>query len=182
MTRKLMLVLVVPLVLSACVAGLRIRHDQAPDADPGAAETFGFFAPLGTDRDGYVSLLSQRLKAATRRELQAKGYRFVEEQPDLLVNFGARLDERVRTTVEPAGAYGYYGYRRGYYGGWVGYSQRVESHREGTLNIDVVDPKTMLLIWEGVAVGRVDEATLDDVEERTDAAVVDILRAFPVRR
>ncbi|MEE4298905.1 MAG: DUF4136 domain-containing protein [Pseudomonadales bacterium] len=170
------------LLVAACASQPRIRYDSAPDADLAAAYTFSFLEPLGTDRDGYDTLLSQRLKAATRRDLELRGYRYVEEDPDLLVNFGASLDERLRVTSGPSTGVGYYWYRRGFYSGWVGYEDRVDSYREGTLNIDVVDAETMRMLWEGVAVGRVTDATIENAAQKIDDAVRDILRGFPPSR
>jgi hypothetical protein len=171
------------LLLAACAAtGPEIRYDRAPDADIAAARTFAFLEPLGTDRDGYDTLLSQRLKIAARRELELRGYRYVEEDPDLLVNFGASLDERLRVSPGPSTSVGYYSYRRGFYTGWLGYEDRVESYREGTLTIDVVDAETMRMVWEGAAVGRVTEKTLENAATATETAVRDILRGFPPSR
>ncbi|MEE4360331.1 MAG: DUF4136 domain-containing protein [Pseudomonadales bacterium] len=177
---RVALSILLSLLLVACASGPRVRYDRAPDFDPGAAATFGFFAPLGTDRNGYDTLISQRLKAAARSGLEGKGYRYSEENPDLLVNFSARLDERVRTSPEPSMGVGYYNYRRGFYSGWLGYdSQRIETYREGTLNIDVVDPETMRMVWEGVAVGRVSGDEMDPDSPAIENAVADILRGFP---
>jgi hypothetical protein len=173
------------LLLAACAAtGPEIRYDRAPDADVAAAETFSFIDPLGTDRNGYATLLSQRLKDAARRELELRGYRYVEEDPDLLLNFGATLDDRLEVSPGPSVGvgYGYYGYRRGLYSGWMGYETRVDDYREGTLSIDVVDAETMRMVWEGVAVGRVTEATMENAAPAIDAAVRDILRGFPPSR
>lgn len=180
MLRSTLLALMATALLAGCASTPRLRYDQDPGFDLAEADTFSFVEPLGTDRNGYHSLLSQRLMEATRRELSAKGYRYVEADPDLLVNFGARLDERVRTRTDPP-AFGYYGYRAGLYGGWIGYRTRVDHYQEGTLSIDVVDPETDRLVWEGVAIGRVSDATLDDVGVQTDEAVTDVLRAFPER-
>ena len=172
-------------LLAACAAtGPEIRYDRAPDADVATAETFAFIEPLGTDRNGYSTLLSQRLKDAARQELELRGYRYVEEDPDLLLNFGATLDERLEVSPAPSVrvGYGFYGYRRGLYDGWLGYETRVDDYREGTLSIDVVDAETMRMVWEGVAVGRVTEATLANAAPAIEAAVRDILRGFPPSR
>src|SRR4030095_9896120 len=108
-------------LLAGCASKPTIRVDRNPTADFSNYRTFGFFQPLGTDRTGYQSILSDRLKAATQPKLESLGYQYASGSPDLLVNFGARLDTQLRVTTAPVMGppmgYGYYGYRAGYYTG-----------------------------------------------------------------
>lgn len=151
-----------------------------PAADFGAYRTFGFASPLGTDVAGYQSLVTQTLKSATRRELEARGYSYTEDSPDLLVNFGARLARQTDVAQVPAPPV-YYGYRGGFYSGWGGYETRVDQYVEGTLNIDLVDARRKQLVWEGVAVGRVDEKPNPDRAAALASAVADIFAEYPYR-
>lgn len=173
-------------IVVGCASGPSIRVDKDPGADLSRYRTFGFFEPLGTDRQGYESLLSQRLKDATQAEMQRLGYRFDQVQPDLLVNFGAKLNNRIRVTSVPVGfdTWGYYGYRRGLYGPWIGMQEYrdVEEYREGTLTIDLVDAQRKQLVWQGTAEGRVTQKTLDDVATAVRNAVADILARLPANR
>lgn len=166
-------------LLAGCASGPTIRVDKDPGVDVSRYRTFGFFEPLGTDRQGYESLLSQRLKEATQVEMERRGYRFDQVSPELLVNFGAKLNDRIRVTSAPVG-WGYYGYRRGLYRPWVGmYDQDVEEYREGTLTIDLVDAANKQLVWQGTAVGRVTDRTLDNVSAAVRSAVAEILERLP---
>ena len=76
-------------------------------ADPGASlagyRTFNYVNPLGTDREGYESLVSASLKEVTTAELARRGYQ-LSEQPDFLVNFSGKLSDRLRvsSTSKPA--------------------------------------------------------------------------------
>ncbi len=63
--------------------------------------TFGFIEPLATDRAGYQSLISQQLVTSAERELVARGLQRSDTSPDLLVNFSADLDQRLRVTQTP---------------------------------------------------------------------------------
>jgi hypothetical protein len=171
------------LVLTACATGPKISVDYDRDADFSAYRSFGFFAKLGTDESGYQSLVTQTLKAATRREMEARGYVYAETGADLLVNFNARLERQLRirqATPMPA----YYGYRGGWYGGWYGYSYgtQVDQYTEGTLNVDVVDAERRQLVWEGVAVGRVNPERADEKRKAAiEAAVAEIFQRYPFR-
>lgn len=174
------------LVLAGCATGPRVAVDRDPAVDLARFRTFGFFSPLGTDRGGYQTLLSERLKNATRARLEALGFEYADANPELLVNFGARTDDRIEVSTIPGAIpppyFDYYSYRAGFYGAWYGYDRTVvDQYREGTINIDVVDAATKRLVWEGVAVGRVTRASAENPDAAIAAAVNAILAKFPVR-
>ncbi len=170
------------LVLAGCASGPTIRSNVDPGVDFSRFRTFGFFVPLATDRDGYQSLVSQQLVTATERELLARGLTRSDTNPDLLINFSANLDQRLRVRQTPAtSAGGMHRHRRGFYNTWPGYQQtEIRQYTQGTLGIDVVDPARRQLIWEGFAIGRVTQSTTDNLGPVLNDAVVDILRDFPL--
>ena len=116
--------------------------------------------------------------------MEARGYT-KSNDPDLLVNFNAILQEKtdVRTTPTPTYGMGYYGYRGGFYDPWGGYGYATETHvsqyTEGTFNIDLVDAKRKQLVWEAVGVGRVTEKALQELEERVNAGVAEFFSTYP---
>ena len=120
---------------SGCATGPVITADYDRSANFTAYRTFGFASPLGTDTAGYESLVTQTMKAASRREMERRGYMFVETDPDLLVNFNAHLSRQLQVTQAPPKPSMYYGYRGGYYGGWTGYSNqtRIDQYVERRL-------------------------------------------------
>jgi hypothetical protein len=172
------------LLLASCATGPKVSADYDRSADFSAYRTFGFFEQLGTDTAGYESLITQTLKSAARREMEARGYRYAEGGADLLINFNAKLAQQTRVTQTPAPMPMYYGYRRGFYGGWgpsYGYETHVDQYVEGTLNIDVVDSKRKQLVWEGVAVGRVKDRAAEERQAAINAAVAEIFLKYPFR-
>ena len=170
------------LVVAGCASGPTIRSNIDPGVDFSGFRTFGFFEPLATDREGYQSLVSQQLVTATERELLARGLTRSDTNPDLLINFSANLDQRLRVRQTPAtSAGGMHRHRRGLYNTWPGYQQtEIRQYTQGTLGIDVVDPARRQLIWEGFAIGRVTQSTTDNLGPVLNDAVVDILRDFPL--
>ncbi|WP_159709475.1 DUF4136 domain-containing protein [Geminicoccus flavidas] len=175
------------LVVAGCATGPTIRSDYDTSADFAAYRSFGFAEKLGTDVAGYASLLTQRLKEAVSREMAARGYEYTEEKPDLLVNFQARLEDKVRVYRAPA-AWGrwphdYYGYRGGFYDPWIGYAGGTEvvNYTEGTLNIDLIDRERRQMVWEGVAVGEVDTNEGTPSQAKIDQAVQSIFARYPFR-
>ena len=176
-------VLLASLLLGGCATGPEVRADHDRTADFASYRSFGFASPLGTDRVGYQSIVSQHLKAAAQRQLEARGLRLDDAAPQLLVNFGAVLSDKLRVTSFPAVGmgWGYYGYRSGMYAGWPLYEQTmVTPYKEGTLNIDVVDAARRQLIWEAVVTDTVTQKTLDDVPAAVDAAVAAAFAKFPI--
>jgi hypothetical protein len=169
------------LALGACTTAPTIESNYDHSANFAAYRTFGYFTPLGTDKAGYATLVTQTLKDATRREMEARGYTYSEDNPDLLLNFNAKLAKQVEVSQIPVGppAMSYYGYRSGFYGGWGGYYTDVNQYTEGTLNIDLVDAKRRQLVWEGVAVGRVTEKHRENREAAINTAVTEIFKKFP---
>lgn len=63
--------LAAPLLLAACASGPNVRSDYDPQTDFARYHTFAFFSPAGTDRSGYSTLLTDRLRRAARAELDA---------------------------------------------------------------------------------------------------------------
>jgi Domain of unknown function (DUF4136) len=167
-----------------CASGPKVRANYDTSVDFSQYKTFGFASPLGTDRAGYKTIVSQHLTEAVRTELEARGLKFVDTAPQLLVNFNAILNEKMRVDSVPAPAtgLGYYGYRGGYYSAWPMYESEtiVSTYTEGTLNIDVVDIARKQMIWEGVAVGSVSEKDADNLQPAIQRVVAKVFTKYPV--
>ncbi|HET9447547.1 MAG TPA: DUF4136 domain-containing protein [Steroidobacteraceae bacterium] len=171
-------------LLAGCASGPKIRANTDPQANLSSYRTYGFVQPLGTDRAGYSTIVSEQLKAAVRRELEARGYTYAQDNPQLLVNFNAKLDDKLRVDSAPTASIamgrGYYGYRGGFYSAWPAYETSVDQYTQGTLNIDVVDASQKRLVWEGIAVGRVTQKTRENLGAAIDATVAEIFKKFPI--
>ena len=173
-------------LLAGCASGPVANADFDRTADFTSYKTFGFASPLGTDRSGYQTVLSQHLKTATQREMEARGMRLDTGAPQLLVNFSANLSDKLRITSTPTMGVGvgrgYYGYRAGMYSAWPAYADQttVTQYKEGTLNIDVVDVARKQLVWEGVVTDSVTQQTLDNVQAAIDTAVAAAFAKYPV--
>ncbi len=91
-------------------------------------------ALLATDKEGYQTPLSQYLKSAARRQLEARGLRHDEAAPQLMVNFGAKLNEKLKVSQTSSPTMGmsvgmgggYYGYRGGLYSSWPLYANETQ--------------------------------------------------------
>src|SRR5512137_1233440 len=139
------------LAAAGCASGPTIRSNVDASVDFKSFRTFGFFEPLATDREGYQSLISQQLVASAERELVARGLQRADTNPDLLVNFSANLDQRLRVTQTPAmPSRSFHSHRRGFYSTWPMYQQtEIRQYTKGTLGVDIVDAARRQLVWEG---------------------------------
>ena len=106
------------LTIGGCASGPDVRANFDRTADFTQYKTFGFASPLGTDRGGYQSIVSQRLKAATQREMEARGMRLDASAPQLLVNFSGALNEKLRVVTTSSMNMGM---GMGFGGGYCGY-------------------------------------------------------------
>lgn len=176
--KLLVLVLSFSGLVASCASQPDVYVRNDPSVNIATYSTFGFFNPLGTDKRGYSSLTSERLKAATRARLESLGYKYSESNPQLLINFAGQLSDKIDVDSVPS-AGGYYGYRAGMYGAWGGYSTYVDQYTEGTVNIDMVDAAANRMVWEGVVTGRVTDKTKENLGPALDAVVAELLSEFP---
>lgn len=173
------------MMVSCASSGPTIRADYDPSSDFSSYQTYGYASELGTDRAGYSTLITEHFKRAVGHELDARGYRQVDSNPDLLVNFFVAIREKtdIRSTPSPTVGAGYYGYRYGLYTGWPAYSTDVQTvhYKTGTANVDLIDAKRKQLIWEGVAEGRIRDEALDNPGPAIDRVVAELFTRYPAR-
>jgi len=174
--------------VASCASGPDIMSDYDSGANFGDYNTYNFVEGAGPDYGNYQSFFTKHVIAAVTIEMEKRGYT-KSDDPDLLVNFNATLDDKidVRTTSAPMTG-GYYGYRGGAYryGAWGGYGYATETHvseyTEGTFNIDIIDNKRQQLVWEAVGavgIGRVTEKKRKNLEETVMTGVPNYFAQYP---
>lgn len=183
-----------PLVLWAVTAitgcaGLQVHTDYDSALDFSNFKSFSWLeAPvLTTASDGVTdvevnpfavnSMLDARVRAAVERKLEGEGYRPAPEgaKPSFQLQYHVILKDKTRISTTAGPYYGGY-WGAGRYGGFAGTTQSFD-YQEGTLIIDLVDPKTQRIAWRGWAVGNNREGYYD--EERVVKVVNEILSEFP---
>jgi hypothetical protein len=177
-------VLAAALLATACASGPEIRRDVSPSANFGTYKTFGFFPELATDRAGYETVFTARLKDATRRQMEMKGYTYSETDPDLLLNFYANVEDKqeIRSTPATVGySRGYYGYRSAFSYGISTPTVETYEYKQGTLTIDLVDRAKNALVWNATAEGRVSKEARKNPGPAIDAVVTEMMAPLPGR-
>lgn len=167
-------------LLAGCATGPRVESVRSPEADFGRYETFTFHQPLGTDRqEGVGTILSQTLRRAARAELEARGYRYVQADADLAVNFFVETREVIEGWRRPGVGFSYGVFHRRY-GVWADYGvDEIRQYTEGTLHVDVVDVESNQLAWEGVVRARRPSDRLTADPERVEQAIARVFATFP---
>ena len=180
---KILALLAVGLLLTGCETGPKVRANTAPNANLNSYKTYTFPSKLGTDRGDVQTPLTGYFKEAVRREMDARGYKFVDGgDADLWVNFHVNAKDQTDIRSTPAPYYGgYYGYRGGMYGGFGYGGSDVETvhYKVGTANIDVVDVQKKTLVWEGVAEGKLTDKVMKDPRAAVNIVVTEIYKQFP---
>lgn len=182
--------LFVMILAAGCVSQPTLLTNLDKNADFSAYRTYAYEPHLGTDRNGYSTLLTEYLKSAIDAEMTARGYEKVASNPDLFIDFNAKTDEKADVVSTPSsGSYvgmgyygGYYGYRGGLYSTFPTYpinDVRTVRYRVGTLNVDVVDAQRKQLIWEGLAEGRLSKDQLQNPEPTIRSVIADLFKQYP---
>ena len=166
--------------VAACSSGPKVRVDGDPSIDMRTYKTFAFFDHLATDKSNYSTMITSRLKDATRRELTKRGLEEDANSPQLLVNFSTNVE--TRTEVHSSPSTGFYGYRAGAYGAWGGYSQDVYTthYQQGSLVIDLVDANKKQLVWQGLAEAHLTKKDIENPSATIDAVIAEIFAKYPV--
>jgi len=173
-------------LVAACSSGPKIQTDYDRTVDFSQFKTYGYFSPMGIENPNYSSILGQMFRNAIDAEMQPRGY-VKSDNPDILINVSARLQDKTRVTTTADPMYGgYYGYRGGLYDPWGGYgygtSTHVSQYTEGTVNVDMVATQQKRMIWEGDAIGRVNEKDSNDrLRADIQSGVTEMFKGYPFR-
>ncbi len=146
------------LIFLISCSSISVNQDYDPAFDFSKLKTYGFI-PIPADA-GIDQLSANKLDAAIKNELGAKGYT-IAEKPD----FGVALmfSSQTKTDIQSYGyGYGYGGWGRpGMYGtGGVDVTQ----YQQGTLIIDIIDMANQKLVWRGTGSGAMSDSP--SVEKR----------------
>lgn len=146
----------VVLALSGC-SGVNVLETQADENfELGQYKTFDFFRlEASGDTAENFSRNVELLKGAITRELGLKGLRRSLASPDLLVNIGIVVEQKVQTRETSFREAPVYIGQRHYH--WETKKVEVGRYREGTVTVDLVDPEDNKRVWEGAVEGVIPE-------------------------
>jgi hypothetical protein len=171
-------------LLASCASSPDIRADYDRSVDFSGYKTYDYFQPMSIESKNYTSLIGDHFRNAIDREMSMRGY-VKSSNPDLLINVSAILNDKTRVTQSPSMHQPYYGYRAGHYSTWGGYGYGTDTHisqyTEGTVNLDMVDPKLKRMVWEGVAIGTITDKKRKNAREVISNGVSLVFAQYPFR-
>ncbi|ARS34878.1 DUF4136 domain-containing protein [Pontibacter actiniarum] len=147
-------------------------------------KTYAWYQPAPAAEADYLSgyrpSLDKHIRQAVEQELQEQGYTKVESNPEVLVAYDVSVSvpaEKDRTEQFNKG-FGYsYGYMSGYrydYGhsDMPGY-RSVDLFKKGTLIIDLINPRSNMLLWRGWSEGAISnfKAGAGKVEKQVEEVI-----------
>jgi hypothetical protein len=122
------------------------------------------------------------LQNAAARQMEQRGYTRAEN-PDLVINFTGKLEEKVDVESTPAPYYGpgwgYHGWYGAPYGGWGGTEVTTRRYNVGTLVVDVVDREKRQVVFQGAISGVVTKEMQQNREASINRAVEGIFMKYP---
>ena len=173
---------VTAIALTGCASGPDIRADYDRSADFGKYRTYGFVAQAGTDSADFRSLATKMLQNSASRQMEQRGYAR-SDNPDLVINFKGKLEEKVDVESTPAPYYGPgWGYRGWYGAPWGGYGGTEVTTRRynvGTLVMDVVDREKRQAVFQGGIEGVVTKEMMQNKQAAIEQAVAHIFAKYP---
>jgi len=166
---------------AGCSSGPSVRADYDRAADFSRFKTYGFVAQAGTDSADFRSIATQVLQNSASREMESRGYTR-SDNPDLVINFKGKLEEKTDIESTPAPYYGpSWGYRgwygAPYYGGGTEVTTR--RYKVGTLVMDVIDREKRQAVFQGGYEGVVTSKMLENKEQTIKDAVAAIFVKYP---
>jgi len=179
--------------LGACAGGISVRTALSPDASLHGLRTFRVEATpqpklagatSSTNDPMLVNSISNRaLRTDLTQEFAGLGYVASDSNPDFCVAYYASTNQKLDLTYWDYG----YGWRPSWWSGWgrrwgrgwggdwgIASGPVATQYTEGTVIVDVFDPKTKDLLWRGQGVAAVpdNEPQYEQELKKTVAAIV----------
>lgn len=139
--KRVALLLVVAVVLGACGVPVAVESDPG-QRRPGWKTWSWLSRPPVAQGDTTYAAIDARVRSSLERELAARGFRRVErEKPDFLITYYAAVEKPIRAESVAYAAGGPSQGRAGV--------DASGAYPQGTLIVDVLDPRTGKLVWRG---------------------------------
>lgn len=178
MTKFILCAVACLIALGSGCSSIKVSNDYDQDADFRTYETYDWLDNRPNIPAEVVAAMNQnplfdkRLRSAAESELNAKGLTRDQTDPDILLTYHVGVEDKVDVTD--------WGYR--YSGQYYGYQRDIQlyQYHEGTLIIDMIDAKTMQLVWRASGTKTVDENPApEQLDKRINDAVGRILASYP---
>ena len=177
MKKFTILILVLSFFLSCDT--IRVSSDYNENVDFSNLKTYAF-SKQGIDQVKINDIDKKRILKAIDVELYNKGFRKSSIEPDFVINFFTKTNQKVNyypsTNYYGSMIQSPYAGIGHYTGSWYLNSFK---YNEGVLFIDIVDNKKNELVWQGIGKGYIYSDLPEKKGEKISAMVGKILLQFP---
>lgn len=144
-------------------ASAQVKTDFDQNANFSDYQTYSWMNTTRMSAMAQATLFDRRLRAAVESQLAAKGLKKADGngEADILIVYHAGVQDKLDVQQ-----WGYFGRR------WD-----VREYQQGTLIVDVVDAKSMSLVWRGTAIGETN--TSNPSTEKLNQTVQKMFERFP---
>lgn len=167
--------------LSACGPTFKIKGVQlTPGINLQQYHTYDFYQISAKGDTAHLSfnMRVNAIKNAVANEMDKRGFKKINSNPDLLINIGIISKEQIQTKTTTFGQDGpYYMGQRNYQ--WKTSDQEIGRYKDGTATVHLVDAKQNKLVWRGSVQGVIPDRELL-IEDAIKQAIVKLFTKFPV--
>ncbi len=184
--------IVFAVLTTSCGSGVSVTSDYDKTADFSKYKTFTYYGWADKSDQMLTSFDKERIESAFQNEFSMRGWTVDQTKGDAIVSLYIVVDQKTSyssyTDHYNSGMYGgMYAPRYGYGGYGMGTGMGTSTttttqndYEVGTLIIDVFDSQTKKQIWQGIGKKTISE-NKSNREERINAGVAKIMKAFPVQ-
>ena len=154
MRKPLITALILLVVGTVAATKMKAYVGYDKNVDLGSFKTFDYRDSLAASVVDKAPPVHEMIKLLIIEKLQNGGMEWVEEDPDVLVTYHTEADQAMKMNVTLHS----YSYSAGWW--WSplwGSGMDVSSWSQGTLVVDIWNPKTEEIVWRGAVVGVIPE-------------------------
>ena len=152
------------IVVAGCGATIR-STTNASSAELSKYKTYSFYTPTYKQGQG-ESIADQAIQSALKQDLASKGLTEATGNPDFLVAYHVKEQQKFEDDTV---GYGFYG---------MGGPGEVTTYTQGTLIVDFIDPQTKKVFWRGTGSEVVNHPNSPNTN-KIDKAVGQIIDRYP---
>jgi len=160
--------------------GASVKSDYQKDFDFGQLRTFAFKTErMNNDPLATNTIEAERIQNALAAQLSANGFTQTADNPDFLVAFYSRTQQRTEVQSFGYGPGFGWGYRVPFRGRWRwGYGPDIwtTTYTQGCVMADIIDTKSQELVWRGTVQDRVNG--IGQSEKEANNAAKDLVKRY----
>ena len=174
------LIFLLLLSVSFVQAQVLVSYNKSDDVDFSSYQTYQIEDVEVTDIPEFEAKKEglDLLTAEINKQMQARGYEKVNENPNLIINLGVNISKEVQTRETDIRTAPIYTGQRNYY--WEAEEVVVSKYIEGTVTLDLVDVSKNEMIWQAISAGVL-EKKQDKNKKKIVRSVQKLFKKYPVK-